>query len=305
MPRCSIIIPVFNGEQHVAEAVESALGQTYRDREIVVVNDGSTDKTTDAIRPYLGDIVYVEQAHRGPGAARNNGLQVSTGELIGLLDADDVWFPNRLGRLVAHLDEHPQLGLVTTIPRYSPGYFRANDQAFWITQYNFMNYMAVIRRELFSRHGVFDETLSTCEDWELWIRFLAAGERFGGLDEATAIHRLREGSLSSDWRSQYANQVAMLEGVITKGIDLPGLRARLELARGRVALINGDTRRARRHFRAAAMDPSASRALRLKALPFALSASASWWVGQRVRRRAWKSFLDRGRSTDQGDVVHL
>jgi glycosyltransferase involved in cell wall biosynthesis len=304
MPRCSIIIPVYNGEQQVAEAVESALGQTYAGREVVVVNDGSTDGTADAVRPYFDHIVYVEQSHRGPGSARNHGISVARGELIGLLDADDVWFPNRLGHLVAHLDAHQDLGLTTTIPRYAPRYFRFENQAFWITQYNFMNYMALIRRDLFYRHGFFDEQLAGCEDWELWIRFLAGGEHFGGLAEATAFHRRREGSLSFDLTRQRENEAAMLERVIAKGVDLPGLHARLELARGRLALIGGDTRAARAHFRAAALDSAASRALRLKALAFAVSPSIAGRVAERVRRRMWKSFLKRGR-TEESDVVQL
>ena len=305
VPRCSVIIPVFNLEQHVAEAVSSALAQTYDDREVIVVNDGSTDRTKDVLQPYFDRIVYLEQPNRGLSAARNRGITAARGEFVALLDADDVWFPGRLGRLVDYLDAHPEIGVVTTPPSSRPNYFRSENQAFWITQYNFMSYMAVIRKDLFSRLGGFDETLSGCEDWELWIRFLAAGERFGAVHEPTALHRHREGSMSYDVSRQFASEKEMLERVVAKGLRLPGLTARLEVARGRAALVEGEPRRARRHFRAAALDRTASRALRVRAAPFVIAPALSWRGYNWVKERLWKRFLGRQGAPEASDVVRL
>jgi glycosyltransferase involved in cell wall biosynthesis len=88
-PKVSVIIPVYNSPDYVGQAVESVLSQTYRDCEIIVVDDGSTDNTRTALEPYLDHIQYVYQDNQGSAAARNRGIRQAKGELIAFLDADD------------------------------------------------------------------------------------------------------------------------------------------------------------------------------------------------------------------------
>lgn len=272
--RCSVVIPAYNVDRYVADAVRSALEQTYENREVIVVNDGSTDATAEAVRPYLEHVVYVEQPNRGPSAARNRGIERATGDVIALLDGDDTWLPTTLERLLSQLLEHPEFGVVTTsrgslmLPAWRR--FRRRNQLFWITQYNFVSYATVIRKELFERHGLFDEELRACVDWELWMRFLAGGERIGAVDQRLLVKRLREGAISFDWNQNLRNQRTMLEHVISKGYDLPGLRGRLRVARGRAAVADGDLKEARGQFLAALRDPSLAISTRTQVLPYLL-----------------------------------
>ncbi|HSR35490.1 MAG TPA: glycosyltransferase family A protein, partial [Anaerolineae bacterium] len=110
-PRVSAIIPVHNGETYLAEAIESVLAQTYRPLEVLVVDDGSTDRTRDVALSYP-EVIYVLQANAGTGAARNHGVRRSTGELLSFLDADDIWKPEKTALQVAALTAEPALAIV-------------------------------------------------------------------------------------------------------------------------------------------------------------------------------------------------
>lgn len=111
MARVSVIIPVHNGAATLAEAIDSALGQTFADLEVIVVDDGSTDATPDVLGRYGARITVVNrpdpQARRGSSAARNAGAKAATGELLAFLDADDTWRQGMVARTVAALDAHP------------------------------------------------------------------------------------------------------------------------------------------------------------------------------------------------------
>src|SRR6266404_4270752 len=96
MPTVSVIIPTFNRSKLVVNAVQSVLGQTYRDYEIIVVDDGSTDNTAEALTPYMDRIRYVYQANLGASAAQNRGLQLARGKWISILASDDLWLPAKL-----------------------------------------------------------------------------------------------------------------------------------------------------------------------------------------------------------------
>lgn len=95
VPLVSVVIPVYNGDRFIGQAIESVLSQTYSPLEIIVIDDGSTDQTEQALAPYLHQIQYLTQPNQGSAAARNSGLCVATGELIAFLDADDFFFPLR------------------------------------------------------------------------------------------------------------------------------------------------------------------------------------------------------------------
>src|SRR5262245_9212309 len=96
MPTVSVIIPTFNRSKLVVNAIESVLCQTYRDYEIIVVDDGSTDNTAEALTPYMDRTRYVFQANLGTSAAKNTGLRLARGKWISILDSDDFWLPTKL-----------------------------------------------------------------------------------------------------------------------------------------------------------------------------------------------------------------
>ena len=110
--KVSVIIPTFNRAKLVREAIDSVLAQTFRDVEVVVIDDGSTDDTEFALRQYGSAIRYVKQENRGLNAARHRGLEMAGGDYIGLLDSDDLWCPFKAALDVSILDAHPRAAFV-------------------------------------------------------------------------------------------------------------------------------------------------------------------------------------------------
>ncbi|MGZ4757197.1 MAG: glycosyltransferase family 2 protein [Acidimicrobiia bacterium] len=229
LPLVSIIIPAYNVEAYIAQAVDSALAQTYPRVEVVVVNDGSTDGTAEIIAGYGDRIVAVNQENQGPGAARNSGLRAAHGSLIGLLDSDDIWLPERLDAVVPLLMDRPEIGMVTsnsyvmegTTPtlkqcygdrRRHPFPAREQDQLDEIAQRNFLFVSVVFRKNLVDRFGEFDAAMRfmRSEDYELWTRFLVNGARAAYVPAPLGYYRVRPGSLSAS-PEQWAAHLCVLE----------------------------------------------------------------------------------------------
>jgi glycosyltransferase involved in cell wall biosynthesis len=113
-PRVSVIIPVYQGDRFLAEAVESVLNQNFTNYEIIVIDDGSTDNSHAVLQPYYNSIHYVFQENQGVAAARNRGIQIAKGELIAFLDQDDFWLSDKLASQVAYFESQPNLGMVNS-----------------------------------------------------------------------------------------------------------------------------------------------------------------------------------------------
>ncbi len=111
-PLVSVVINVYNGEPYLAEAIDSVLGQTYENRELIVVDDGSTDATADVAGRYGDALRYVRQENGGIGSARNTGIELAQGEYFAFLDADDRFVGDKLERQLAAFDEDPSLEMV-------------------------------------------------------------------------------------------------------------------------------------------------------------------------------------------------
>ena len=114
-PLVSCIVPAFNGERFLAEAIESILAQSYSNVPIIVVDDGSTDATPQVAARFEDRITYVRQENAGPATARNRGLKEVEGEFIAFLDADDLWEENKLERQLARFRERPELSYSVTM----------------------------------------------------------------------------------------------------------------------------------------------------------------------------------------------
>ena len=113
MPKVSVIIPTYQRAHLVSQAIESVLAQTYSDYEIIVVNNGSTDNTTEVLSQF-GDKIRVIHLHAntGPSVARNLGMNASNGRYLAFLDDDDLWLPNKLEKQIPYLDSHSNIGLI-------------------------------------------------------------------------------------------------------------------------------------------------------------------------------------------------
>ena len=112
MPKVSVIIPVYNGERFICDAIESVLAQTYKDFELIVMDDGSQDQTNQRIKGYGHRLTYLYLPNSGQARARNLGHTHSSGEYLAFLDSDDRWYPKMLEVEVRAMDENPQAGLV-------------------------------------------------------------------------------------------------------------------------------------------------------------------------------------------------
>ena len=132
MPKLiSVVIPVYNGELYLAEALDSVFAQDYRPLEVIVVDDGSTDNTASVAKKY-NQVHYVHQTNKGQPAARNTGLSNCSGDLIAFLDADDMWVPGKLSMQWAFLESHPEAGCV--IGRMKNVLHEGSHIPFWVDQ---------------------------------------------------------------------------------------------------------------------------------------------------------------------------
>lgn len=183
MPTVSVVIPAYNCSAYLPTAIESVLTQTYDDLEVIVVDDGSTDDTSNAIQPYLGRVQYIRQTNKGLPGARNAGIRVSTGEFVALLDADDSWRPEKL-ELQMPLFADPEIGIVYSdfSVTYADGRFLQSylkDRPLAAEGYVIENYIRsrflfpstmVLRRSALEDCGLFDEEMLASEDIELFAR---------------------------------------------------------------------------------------------------------------------------------------
>ena len=115
-PLVSVVIPVYNGQRFLRQAIDSVLAQTYKNLEAIVVNDGSTDRSAEVMRAYGGRIVAVHQYNMGVGGARNTGMKKARGQFIAFLDQDDWWRPEKVAKQVARFAADKNLCLIYTSP---------------------------------------------------------------------------------------------------------------------------------------------------------------------------------------------
>ena len=211
MPRVSIIIPTYNCAPYLGRAIDSALAQTYKDYEIVVLDDGSIDHTKDVVMQYGRKVTYLYQQNRGLSAARNQAILKASGELLAYLDADDMWYPEKLEKQVAFLDAHQECGLVHSEMsiineqdeilhvRFYEETKRPVPQGYCVRELlrrcHIQPLTVVERRNSFDRVGGFDKRLHVAQDYLHWITIAAEGQAIGYLAEPLGKYRWRTGSL--------------------------------------------------------------------------------------------------------------
>jgi glycosyltransferase involved in cell wall biosynthesis len=206
VPLVSVIIPVYNGDRYIAQAVESVLNQTYHSYEVVVVDDGSTDDTQRILQGYGDRLHAIWQENQGVAIARNRGIQASQGELVAFLDADDFFLPDKLAGQVAVFAAQPSLGIVHS------GWQRVNAQGecltvvepwekvphlnleAWLRWKPVLPSAMMFRREWLERVGGFDPRFPPAEDTELVLRLAASGCQADWLRQVTVCYRQHDQS---------------------------------------------------------------------------------------------------------------
>jgi glycosyltransferase involved in cell wall biosynthesis len=265
-PLVSVVIPAYNSAAYTVETVESVLAQTYRDLEVIVVDDGSTDSTREALAPYVGRVQYIYKDNGGACSARNEGIRHAKGEYLACLDCDDLWLPDKLECSLPVLEQDPEMGFVCT-PCYIIG---SSGEHLGETRYPFdrdnayMNLLAenyvlaptvVMRRSCLDHVGHFDESIFIPADWDLWLR-LACRFRVGYVERPLSKYRL-----ASNYTLRHADKFVreadyVLEKQLRAAPQLSPraqdrLRSRLQLTHALLYLKAGNPPGARRVLRRA------------------------------------------------------
>jgi glycosyltransferase involved in cell wall biosynthesis len=233
-PTFSVVVAAYNAARTLPSTVRSVLAQTRPDFEIVVVDDGSTDGTDEALRGVPDDrIVYLRQPNLGPAIARNAGIERAAGEYVCLLDSDDVWLPHYLEAMGAALEADSGAGLAytdawrlddvtrrvsrrTTMGAYQPPKRPPEERdalLLALLEQNFVFSSATIRRRVLDDVGGFKK-FTRSEDYELWLRIAASGVRFVSSGKVLAVYRQRPGSRIHDRAAMLHGCVEILEHVL-------------------------------------------------------------------------------------------
>ena len=180
-PLVSVIIPTYNRGWVLREAIDSVLAQEFKDFELIVVNDGSTDDTGQILEAYGQDLMILRQTNRGVSAARNRGIAAADGRLVAFLDSDDLWLPRKLSSQVDFFNSNPAALINQTEEIWIRNGVRVNPK----TRHHKFSGMifeqslglclvspsaVMMKKSLFDAVGVFDEDLPACEDYDLWLR---------------------------------------------------------------------------------------------------------------------------------------
>lgn len=261
----SVIIPAYNVAPYIAETLNSVFAQTKPAFEVIIINDGSpdTEKLEEVLQPFRDRIVYLKQENRGLSGARNTGIRAAKGDLIALLDGDDLWMPQYIETQTEFLRSHPKYDLVYCNavffgdPIYEgkqymtvcPSAGEATPAAIISRTCNV--FVSVTARAEALREFGFDESLRSCEDFDCWLRFTSSGRRIGYHRQLLVCYRKRRESLSADpmWMAQWdlkvlekaralwpkeSNEASLIKTAIVQRT------AELAKLRGKQALRTGD-----------------------------------------------------------------
>jgi glycosyltransferase involved in cell wall biosynthesis len=229
LPIVTVVIPMFNVEKYIERCIISVLEQTFKNFEVICVDDGCSDNTLHILKQFTDPrIRLIKQQNRGLAGARNTGIQAAKGIYIALLDSDDCWASQKLTEHVAHLNSNPQVGV-----SYCPSLFidekgnmTGTGQFPKLTEIEFRDILCrnpigngsapVIRRRLLTdistinqvqgRRYYFDETLRQSEDIELWVRIALSNKwKFEGISTPLTYYRINRGGLSANLQKQFAS----------------------------------------------------------------------------------------------------
>lgn len=207
MPTVSVIIHTYNNEKFIGETIDSVLGQTYSDYEIIVVDDGSVDRTHDALLPYLHKIRYHYKENGGIASAKNAGIRLSEAEFIAFLDHDDLWVPDKLDVQMKYFAANPQVGLV--YGKYAS--FRGDTElrikpekgySGWIftrllSKSIIQTSTVMVKRECLDVVGQYDESFILADEYDMFLR-IAKRYQCGFVDKVITRYRVHDANASKN-----------------------------------------------------------------------------------------------------------
>lgn len=218
-PLVSVIIPVYNGGRFLRAALESVFAQTYRDFEVIVVDDGSADES-GVIAQSFPEVHYIHQTNQGVAAARNHGIEAARGEFYAFLDQDDLWTPEKLKLQVEFLLSHPEIGYTLTQQKYFrdpgtnlPAWFRK--ELFDSVHTGWVLGTLVVRRSIFEQVGDFATGYSAANDSDWFFRAKAAAIPMAVMPELLLLKRIHEANDSA----RAKDILAELRKVVKSSLD--------------------------------------------------------------------------------------
>ena len=284
-PLVSVVIATYNMGQFIAQAIDSILQQTWKNLEIIVVDDGSKDNTTEVMAQYQNEpkVIYIRNENQGQPKAKNCGIKNTKGEFIAFCDADDLWEPTKL-EVQMPLFNKPSVGIVysevSNIDEHNIRYQKPPNEKrhigkvtdFLLLQ-NFVPFgTSVIRRACIEKNGIFDEQFCMGIDWDLWLRYSLDWE-FAYTPEKTYIYRVWSGQMSNNYRGRYEHAFRILNHFIEKhGAGLNSKKVATAIADIYINQANAIRKHERKFF-----EP-------LKDILTGLRYDISYWHG-------WKSFI--------------
>ena len=231
-PRVSVVLTTYNGASrgYLVAAIESVINQNYQDHELLIVDDGSTDHTKKQCSPFLDNpkVRYLHQDNKGLASARNAGIRATCGEFICFLDDDDIWKPDKLQRQIdfieARLSRTDKWGLVFTWLELIDAQgrvisFRGKREGGRIYEKLVLENIieapssVLVRRGVFAETGLFDESLLSCEDWDMWLRIAKKYQIFP-VKEYLVQYREHENTMSADSDRMLSSAMIVLDKVL-------------------------------------------------------------------------------------------
>ena len=226
----SVIMPAYNSEKYVEDAINSVQKQTFQDWELILIDDGSTDGTADIVKKMQvtdNRIVYIYQQNKRLGAARNTGFRAAKGDWIAFLDSDDLWTDDKLEKQLEISKQHPEVDVIFTdgyiFFSHEPekllpyptiaGKFQPNEMYKLEFSANHIPVLSVMaKKELINNIGFQEERnfFGGCEDWDFWLRMAQAGAVFYGMPEKLFYYRRHESNMSSNIVKMQVAQAALL-----------------------------------------------------------------------------------------------
>ncbi|MEO1131089.1 MAG: glycosyltransferase family A protein [Cyanobacteria bacterium J06639_1] len=226
-PRVSVVVPTYNVENFIGDTLQSIFAQTFKDFEVLVVIDGSPDRSIDVCRLFDDDprLTIIEQENRGLAGARNTGIRHARGEYVAFLDGDDMWEPTKLARHVEHLDRAPEVGVSFSRSKF----FGGTSAAYLMSATGRIDAKRLLCRNPISNGSTpvvrraaldavrkggeyFDESLRRNEDIDLWLRIACQTDwQLEGLSEALTCYRINAEGLSASFYRQFESWMTVVE----------------------------------------------------------------------------------------------
>lgn len=226
LPPLTVVVPVYNGENYLRETLESVLRQSYPAREIIVVNDGSTDRTCAIANEFAGRVRVLDRANEGVSASRNAGIATASTEWVALIDHDDLWEKEHLGNLARAIARNPESDICYSGGRelipdavtgvFGPGElmpFPSDDElaGMLMERCAFIPSATALRRSAVLAAGGFDSRYVNLQDWELWLRLFHRGAKFIHTPEPTLLYRIHPASRTHKALQTLKHSVGVIE----------------------------------------------------------------------------------------------